>query len=800
MLVRSSVLLILACVFVCALPDARAEQAPLARFSTPQGPLAFALREGRLLAAACPGARCDFENGVELPVPAELLPRVSSSSFTRLELEQKRVVVRLTVPAEERAWEALVTPSLERKGAPKVAFADWTGLGVDDDGERRGHRIELYTGEKGATQVIVGGLRGDVELCGRPTLIDPKVLYPNDLELHRIKWMRLSEQERAAAVTLVPVSDEPPLGTPISRARVASSAKGSPAFLSDGKAKTVWMEDRGGDGRGEFVIFKTPQALPVTQFAWTYAPQPESLPKVFWVATDHALFRVDFDPAKQLPGTQFRVELPAPETTSCVALVLDGAPTSEGNVDVGFAEFEARAAIDDAAIAGLVNQLDDPQTDPVPVIETLAALGKASVTALSARYESLSPAGKSRALTVYDSLPCAETVRAYVAALQSAASDAPLIERLERCGQLGEKAALRALPKADGERALLLAQLLVRVNPARAIDELVPLLAKSNRDQRRALRGALASIAGRPELTPAFTQRLADPELPRVAAIDLLRALGENITAYREPAAHRIRALLDNEPNYRTRYLLIQPLARLAPSEPRFAQALDNFLNRDEQDAVRAQTARWFPTAPTLVPALVQAADDPHVRVREAAILNLGEHAVEAGRSVLLRRLKSDPWPFIRAASIKGLLALEPSPAIDDALAHAAEGDEAASVRRPAVLALGARNARGKVEVVRERLADDDEDPYVRAAAAATLGTLCDFASIDELDQLGRKIARLSDDEATQVVGRAALTALGRLSPPDLKRRLEAFDGDEVPPWAKQVADAALHHPEPCRR
>src|SRR5690606_26145974 len=104
------------------------------------------------------------------------------------------------------------------------------------------------------------------------------------------------------------------------------------------------------------------------------------------------------------------------------------------------------------------------------------------------------------------------------------------------------------------------------------------------------------------------------------------------------------------------------------------------------------------------------------------------------------------------------------------------------------------------VEVVRERLADDDEDPYVRAAAAATLGPLCDFASIDELDQLGRKIARLSDAEATQVVGRAALTALGRLSPPDLKRRLEAFDGDEVPPWAKQVADAALHHPEPCRR
>jgi HEAT repeat protein len=205
-----------------------------------------------------------------------------------------------------------------------------------------------------------------------------------------------------------------------------------------------------------------------------------------------------------------------------------------------------------------------------------------------------------------------------------------------------------------------------------------------------------------------------------------------------------------------------------------------------------------LPTTPEFVRALVQAADDPHVRVREAAILNLTDHAVESGRSVLLRRLHDDPWPFIRAASIKGLLSLPPSPAVESALAERAEQDPSANVRRPALYALGAIGARAQVQLVRDRLDDGDEDPYVRAAAASTLGALCDRTSVDVLTGYARAIARLSDDEASQVIGRAAVSALGRLAPADLQKRFEMFDGDEVPPWSKQVADAALSYPEPC--
>jgi hypothetical protein len=787
------------CLSLCA-PRAFAKDDALVRFPTRLGQLGFQVHQGRLLAAFCRAGHCDFTTGVEVSVPADLLSRITRETFTRLELEQKRAVVRLVIPVEDRAWEALITAPFDLKSGPTVAFSGWTGLGVDDEGEQRGTRIEVFSLEGGLSQIVVGGLRGEVELCGRTTLIDPKVLYPNDLELHRIKLMRLPETERARAATLTPVSDESSVGTSVSRARVASSAKGSPAFLSDRNEKTVWTEDRGGDGRGEFVIFDTPELLPVTQVAWTFPADKAAVPTTFWIATDKSLFRVVMDPAQRVPGQRFRVELPAPETTSCVALVLDGAASSEGSIDVGLAEFEARAAVDAAAIAAMVTRLDQPETDADPIIRTLAALGKTSVEVLSARYPTMSVAGKARALTVYDSLPCEETARSYVAAIETASSDGHLAQRLERCGSVGEKAVLRALPKAEGERAVVLAQLLAKMSPSRAADRLVPLLAKGNRSRRAALRAAIGSIAAKPEAAAVLTRWLEDAELPEIAAIDLLRALGDQVTSYRAPATARLRALLSTEPSYRTRFLLVPPLSRLAAADPALVALLESFLTRDEEDAVRAEAARWFPTEPRLSRPLVQAADDPHVRVREAAIVNLSEHAVEPGRSVLLRRLAKDPWPFVRAASIKGLLVLAPSPAIDGALAESAGRDPAASVRRPALLALGTRNALAHLEVVRDRLGDDDEDPYVRAAAAATLGTLCDLESVEELDKLGRSITRLSDDEGAQVVGRAAVTALGRIAPSDLRERLSAFAGEEVPPWAKQVAEAAREHPEPCRR
>jgi HEAT repeat protein len=243
---------------------------------------------------------------------------------------------------------------------------------------------------------------------------------------------------------------------------------------------------------------------------------------------------------------------------------------------------------------------------------------------------------------------------------------------------------------------------------------------------------------------------------------------------------------------------LLEPAAALAAQQPALAEYLARSLRADEQDAVRARAARVMPATATLLPALLAATEDRHVRVREAAVLNLSEHRVQGASAVLLRRAAVDPWPFVRAASVRGLGALGPSATIDRALAERAANDASPEVRRPALFGLGSRSARSEVQVVRERLDDDDEDPFVRAAAAATLGMLCDVASLEDLMSHAKAISRLTGDEAKQVVGRAALNALGRIAPTDLKERLALFEGREVPPWAKQAAQAALDHPEPC--
>lgn len=778
--------------------SARAESPPL--YLSAPGELGFAVRDETLVAARCRAQRCDFAVGVPLPIPAELLPRIDSSVFTRLELDRARVAVRVRVPVEDRAWEALVTLPPTPGTPPGVPFAEFTGTTVDDEGERVGKWVEVYPKEGGRSEVVVGSLRDDVTLCGRRTLLDPRVLYAPDLELHRVKLMRLSQAERDAAPRLVAVADEPSTGTAISRAVVASSGKRSPAALSDGNGKSDWAEDRGGDGSGEFVVFRTPEVLPVSHVYFAYPKEPASVPVAFWVATDASVYRVEVPAEAVLPGAELSVALPSPETTSCLALVLDRSSSSAPDQDVSLAEFGARAAVDEAAIEQFVARLSDPNEDADALVRTLVALGKGAVRVLSRRYDALSPVGRARAFQVFDALPCEDTARAVARAIGRSETDRQATERLLQCGELAESAALKELQKARGERAALLAEVVAKLDPKRAAAEFVPLLARSDRGRRRALRAVLSRIASEPEVRPVLLEWLADDELDPVAAIDLLRAIGTELPAYQPAAAARIAAVLAGQPGFRERYLLVEPAARLASTDPALASYLGQALTRDEEAAVRARAARVLPPKGDLLPALLAAADDGHVRVREAAILNLAEHGVEQASAVLLRRAATDPWPFVRAASVRGLAGLAPSPVIDRALAERAEHDDSPEVRRPALFALGSRNARGAVEVVRDRLDDDDEDPYVRAAAAATLGTLCDAASVDDLMSHAKHIARLTGDEARQVVGRAAVHALGRIAPPDLEERFEVFEGPHVPPWAKQAAAAALDHPEPCAR
>lgn len=827
-------------VLYCSLPFAAQAEAPserqvVASFakSGEQSALALARHGDGLHVARCAGARCEWTSAVEVPLPKELVPGVDADAFERIDIGRRRSVVRLRLLFQERAWEALIVAPIG-KAAPSVVFSDWTGIAVDDEGELRGKSIELYPKTDGGSDVVLGNLDSDVSLCGRKTLLDPKVLYADDLKLHRIKLQRLGEGERNAAQELVATEEAEPLGIKVSRARVASSARGSPAALDDADPRTTWAEARGSDGQGEFVVFSAPATVPVSNVYWRYpvrdaaqqqtpdekpgsvddpsnAPNADApaaprsslaVPTRLWVATDTSLFRVTLPEGADPYGKTFRVELPQPEATSCVALVLGGADRDVAHTDVTLAEFGARAKLGDADVEGFVQKLDDPAQHPAPLVQTLTAFGKRGVAALRKRFRKLSPAGRARALQVYDALPCALTARAYARAVRGDDSeeDAHALGRLEQCGDVGRSATARELRRSNSTRTKRLAPLLVAIDPKAAVDVLVPLLGTGHRARRRALRQAVAHAAAAPDAKPALVVWFGADRLSAKALIDLSRALGSDLVRFGAQAAPRLSRIARGAPEYRERYLLLEPASHLAPAAPELLEFLKRALHHDDMAPVRARAARVFPTSAALVPDLLRAVEDPHVRVREAAVQNLGEARVEAAHGPLTRRLREDPWPLVRAASVRALTHLEPSREIDQALAVSAEDDASPHVRRPALLALGTRNARTHRELVLERLEDDDEDPYVRAAAAATLGSFCDLEAVTLLTAQAEPLSRLTSDEAKQVVGRAALSALGRIAPPDLDARLRIFDGPEVPIWAKHAAAAAREHPERCVR
>ena len=102
-------------------------------------------------------------------------------------------------------------------------------------------------------------------LCGRPSILAPRMVNPRDLTLRPAKVQRLSSNERDAAPRIAAVRSTNPPGASarLLRAVSASSAVGNPASLTDGNPETTWAENRGGSGKGEFVLMNAPPELPM---------------------------------------------------------------------------------------------------------------------------------------------------------------------------------------------------------------------------------------------------------------------------------------------------------------------------------------------------------------------------------------------------------------------------------------------------------------------------------------------------------------------------------------------------------
>ncbi len=765
---------------------------------------------GELRAQSCPRSPCGLAGATALGLPAELRAGLPQSKLTVLHLAAERRAVLVSVPGPEadQRWEALVLPA-PSGAAPRVVFAGRTGWTTGQEGERSGATVLVgEPNDAGEVTVVVGEQQEHLSLCGRPAVLAPRALDARDGQLKPAKVQRLTRAEREAApsVTARRLEGAAEHGAPGSagllRAVAASSALGSPTALTDSSASTTWAENRGGAGRGEFVLLQAPPTLPLTGFeliARPPGPPPPqaSGPRTLWLAFTGSLLRVEVpEQAWTEPGSRWAIELPAPVSTDCVALVIESAWHETPTTRTTVAELRARTEFDGAEPPTIAAALAGGGERAAAAAAALSQLGSAGLEAVATVWDKLDAAGRNVALDVADAQPCAAGAPLQVRALLSDRLELSRRAqgRLLRCGEASAAALESALATAPQHGRPLVAQLLVQTAPERAVPVLVPLLERAPVRERRLLRIALARASAAPAAREAYAQALTEATAP-ITSVDLLRALGERAPSYREAALPLLRRLV-GATDFRTRYLLLQPAAELAAVSPE-ATALLRRAFADSDPRLRARAAAVVRSPRPFAQELGRALDDAEMRVREAAIGAVDGLEGAFATPQLTARLRDDPWPLLRAAAAGALAQHPPSEGTDAALAEATR-DGSLYVRVAALGALGARRAHRYAGLAEARLSDRAEHPQVRAAAAGALGTLCAAEAYPTLLGYARQLADPLLPEEQRTIGERALASLGRLGTAALRQDLAPLLAKTAPPAVRLAALRALQAPERC--
>jgi hypothetical protein len=768
--------------------------------------------QGILRAEVCAGASCTAQKGRELLVPTSLRARIKEARLKVVPIGRGRraVVVTIPEPAHERAWEAVIAAPVRGGKEPVIAFEGMTGNAEGEYGVRRGGMVMVSEARADGTRsIVIGEQREDMALCGRPAVLAPKLLWPDDLSLKPAKVQRLTPGERENATRVAAKKTDAPEGTrfPLLRAIAASSAVGAPGALTDGDPETTWSENRGGEGRGEYVLMQAPPALPITALELVIRPPTRAVdgavaPKELWVATaDRVLLVTLPEDAWKSPGARWRVDLEKPLRTDCLAVITETAYGGDAKSRVTLAEISARTEFDQSTLDGLVGALAGGGKRAEAAASALSALGPPAFEALAKAWDRLDEGGRRVALDVMDHAPCALRSPVYLRALLGPykAHRIHARDRLRGCGKDAADAIEAVLIKAPRRAHPLLVNELGLVAPDRAIAHAVPLLAKADVRGRQLLRVGIGRAAGRKEAAAAVREKLRDPALPVIAKLDLLRALGDRARDFQPEAGQALAGIARGTPDFRTRYLMVEPAAALSPVDPAARQLVARALTSDQSPFVRTHAAELIKTPAAFQTELVRALEDPEVRVREAALQALADPRAGFAARAITTRLAEDRWPIVRVAAAEAIARLGPSAELDAALAAALE-DASYHVRAPVVAALGERRAVRYAPLVRERLKDEEEITEVRGSAAVALGLLCDRESIDDLTGHALELSDPMLSPELRAIGMVSLGALSRIHPPDLAKRLRSLMRRDVHPLARHAAEAALRSRGSCGR
>ena len=810
-------------------------------------PLALRIRGTSLEAAACSGwgtpdpERCDGLNAAQAELPATCA--ASEFRLHRLALAGGGAALRIKRRVAEGGatmdcdWQAVIVAQPRRAGAEGAQSAY---AGPSDKpwivysgplSPAEGAAVRFDSVGKGKNQVLVGEHNPAVQLCNRPALLNPRLLDVAQMRLRRVGYQQVAlSEQRTAKVLAASLSSTGTLPIDLT-SEIASSAKEAPAFAVDGNAATRWSEGRRGTGAGEYLVLKAQGAAPVRGVSFVRGKGPS--PSKLWLQSDTHTYQLEFPPlTRESSDTQeVHFQLPETDTTRCLALsLIDAAvPLDSEQSDVGLAEVKAWSALQDRDLERYIVDLSAPEGERAAVAaDVLAVHGLASVRRASAAYPTLSESGRARALSLFSRFGCRAT-EGFAAALASV--ELTELDRAERglsgCGVAAARGVSEFLrprleqePTRDSARtprgaavvssrqheARLLEHLALSA-PSALVDLVLPYLGKGKRARRHPLRNALLQALETEAGRESALGRVQDPALDTRAAVTLVYALSAWV-ADQPRVQSRVLSLLSQRLTLRSRYLLLTPVASWlsAPGriDPRLQAFYRSALSKDAPLVLRVRAMRIAPR-PRFTPNVVAGLSHPEVRVREAAVLNLAEPvgadltALEV--KPLQARLEKDPWPLVRAEAARTLGAVSLPQALSqpaaEALAEAAEEDESPHVRRPALYALGARQAQRQLPVIREVFRNDG-DPHVRGGAAAVLGILCDKSEVEALYESALKLRHLTSSGTDRIVGRAALSALGRLAPRDLRQRLQPLFGKKVPAAASRAAEQAIHHPKIC--
>ncbi len=780
-----------------------------------------------LVARTCATSTCPVDAAGPLSVqpPGEIGP--ASPRVQSLRIASGRSVVHVDTTTTSGRWQAIVAAPL---GQGEVPIVLWSGLTPEfptGEGASASAVQVTFDGPAGVSQVLVGETNPNLQLCGRPTLLSPRVVHA-DLTLRPVKLQRLagSERDAAEAVTATRTGDAP---TPLGHLLVAvgaSSGYGAPGALTDGNPETFWSEGRGKEGRGEFVVLRAPVEVPLPEISFVVRPPTAAVehgvsPRSLFLAADGRLLRVALpEDAWKYPGGRYTVRLTKPLVTSCVAVVLDDAyaPPAAKDARVTLSEVTAYSAFDGTeSLEGLAQALGGEPDRASAAAAVLLRGGKPAAQAVAAKVPHLNASGRHLAMQVLDAAPCQVSSPVFASLLVSEVDTerSHAQDRLQRCGRAAADAleevlahgagcapshrdeALCARTVAQQKRyeldpgRLAAANELATVAPERVVPRIAPWLGEKNRPARRALRHYLARAAGKPRGREALSRQLMNEKLPVPATIDLLRVAKEDLGGLRGPAGVAFARLSTPEASLRTRYLLQEPAARLAAeNDGRALWYLRTSIASDPVPMVRAQAVTASRGLEAARPWLLRALEDDNVRVRQAAALSLAGE--DEATPYLVRRLMLDAWPMVRAAAARALATTGPSALADRELGLRL-GDEAPPVRQWAATAIGARGVMSLAPSLRMMADDGAEKVTVRIAAVHALGVLCDPESADLLTMFAVRSADPYSPEAASGLGAASVAALGRLHPPDLRDRLAPLLSREgVPVHIKAAATAAL--------